>query len=315
VDVKQLRYFIAIAEQGSLSAAATRIGIAQPSLSQQVRGLERELGVTLLVRSPRGVRLTQSGEELLARARGIVAALDETREALRHAGGPPRGPVAFGLPSSVSMVLSVPLAETVRLALPQVRLRVAEAMSGFIQGWLEEGSLDLAILYDVRVVRHMQIRPLVSEELRFFSAPDAWPLPSPPGRPVGLADLAALDLVLPSESHGLRVMIERHARAAGIALTVAVEMDALAQIKTLVARGSGYTILAPAAAQDLVARGELVTAPIVAPVLRRSLYLVRSPGRPLTRATQEVERVTLEVIADLVKRGYWQAGTAPGAGL
>lgn len=311
MDVKQLRYFIAIAEQGSLSAAAARIGIAQPSLSQQVRGLERELGVSLLVRSPRGVRLTQSGEELLVRARGIVAALDETREALRHAGGPPRGPVAFGLPSSVSMVLSVPLAETVRLALPQVRLRVAEAMSGFIQGWLEEGSLDLAILYDVRAVRHMQIRPLVSEELQFFSAPDAWPLPSPPGRPVPLAELAALELVLPSESHGLRAMIERYARAAGVALTVAVEMDALAQIKTLVARGSGYTILAPAAAQDLVARGELVTAPIVQPVLRRPLYLVRSPGRPLTRATQEVERVTLEVIADLVKRGYWQAGSAP----
>ncbi len=311
MDVKQLRYFIAIAEQGSLSAAAARIGIAQPSLSQQVRGLEQELGVSLLVRSPRGVRLTQSGEELLLRARGIVAALDETREALRHSGGPPRGPVAFGLPSSVSMVLSVPLAETVRLALPQVRLRVAEAMSGFIQGWLEEGSLDLAILYDVQAVRHMQIRPLMSEELHFFSAPDAWPLPSPPGQPLALAELAALDLVLPSESHGLRAMIERYARAAGVVLTVAVEMDALAQIKTLVARGSGYTILAPAAAQDLVARGELVTAPIVEPVLRRPLYLVRSPGRPLTRATQEVERVTLEVIADLVKRGYWQAGPEP----
>ncbi len=307
MDVKQLRYFTAIAEQRSLSAAAYRVGIAQPSLSQHVIKLEEELGVALLVRSPRGVTLTESGELLVKRAREIVLAINRATEEVRLSGGEPRGAVTFGLPSSVSMVLSVPLAETVRLTLPAVQLRVAEAMSGFIQAWLEEESIDIGMLYDVSAIRHMHIRALMSEELYFFSAPDAWPLKTPPGQAVALADIASLDLVLPSQTHGLRAMIDRFARSSGLAVEVAVEMDALTQIKILVARGSGYTILAPAAAQDLVDRGELVTALIVQPVMRRPVYLVRSPGRLVTRASLEVERVTLEVIGDLVERGIWKA--------
>lgn len=307
MDVRQMRYFVAIAEEGSLSAAAHRLRVAQPSLSQQVIGLERELGVTLLDRSPRGVTPTASGEVLLHHARRVIEAMEAAREAVRRSGAEPQGEVAFGLPSSIAAVLSVPLAETVRLELPKVRLRVIDAMSGFIKEWLEDQSIDLGMLYDVGSVRHLSHRQLVTEALQFFSAPDAWPFDGPPGTPVALADLEGLDLVLPSPHHGLRAMIDRIARPAGVALTVGTEMDGLAQIKALVARGSGHTILAPAAAFDAVERGELVTAPIVEPVMTRPVFLVRNPARPATRAGREVERITLEVVRDLVGRGLWQA--------
>ncbi|MCG8354733.1 MAG: LysR family transcriptional regulator [Kiloniellales bacterium] len=306
MDVKQLRYFVSIAEEGSLSAAAARIGIAQPSLSQHVKNLEEQLGVDLLARSPRGVTLTQSGVLLLSHARRILNAVEQASEDVRASGGEPRGEVSFGLPSSVSMVLSVPLAETVRLELPQVRLRAIEAMSGFIQDWLVGGEIDLGILYNISTLRHMQIRPLLTEELFFFAAPDNWPFETGHEHPVRLADVAKLDLILPSKSHGLRAMIDRFARANGIEMEVAIEMDALTQIKTLVARASGYTILAPAAAQDLVERGELVAARIEQPVMRRPVYLVRNPDATITRASQEVERITLKVIEDLVSRSIWR---------
>ena len=84
-------------------------------------------------------------------------------------------------------------------------------------------------------------------------------------------------------------------------------MDALGQIRTLVARGSGCTILAPAAANDAVERGELAMAPIVEPRLIRPVYLVRNPAKPLTRASAELERITLEVVRDLIGRGIWRA--------
>ena len=310
MDIKQLRYFAAIAEEGSLSAAAARIGIAQPSLSQHVKNLEDHLGIELLARSPRGVTLTQSGELLLAHARKIIGAVEQAAEEVRDSGREPQGEVSFGLPSSVSMVLSVPLAETVRLELPQVRLRAVEAMSGFIQSWLEEGSIDLGILYNISALRHMEIRPLMTEELFFFSAPDNWPFDEAPDKPVRLAEAARLDLILPSKSHGLRAMIDRFARANGIDLRVAIEMDALTQIKTLVARASGYTILAPAAAQDLVERGELVAARIEQPVMRRPVYLVRNPTSRVTRASREVEGLTLKVIQDLIARDIWRGKTS-----
>ena len=83
MDVRQLRYFVAIAEEGSLSAAAQRLNVAQPALSQHVIALEGRLEVKLLERSPRGVTLTQPGEVLLAHARSILAALDDARAAVR----------------------------------------------------------------------------------------------------------------------------------------------------------------------------------------------------------------------------------------
>lgn len=306
MDVKQLRYFIAIAEEGSLSAAAQRVNVAQPSLSQHVLSLERGLGVKLLDRSPRGVTLTQSGQVLLSHAREITRAMDEAVEAVRQSGAEPMGDVSFGLPPSVSMVLSVPLAETVRLELPKVRLRAIEAMSGFIKTWLEDQSIEIGMLYDVSAVRHLSYSQLMTEELHFFSAPDAWPFRARAGTAVRLADLAEVELVLPSPHHGLRAMIDRFTRSQGVALNVATEMDSLSQIKTMVARGSGYTILSPAAAIDFVEHGELIMAPIVDPRLVRPVYLVRNPAKPVTRASHEVERITLEVIDDLVSRGIWQ---------
>ncbi len=91
-----------------------------------------------------------------------------------------------------------------------------------------------------------------------------------------------------------------------MALNVVIEMDAMTQIKELVARGSGYTIFAPAAAHDFVARGELVKAPIAVPDIQRPVYLCSNPDKPLTRATRAVERLTVEVTADLVTRGIWE---------
>jgi LysR family nitrogen assimilation transcriptional regulator len=307
MEIRQLRYFTVIAEEGSISAASEKLCVAQPSLSQQILRLEEQLGVALLVRSSRGVVLTEAGRLLLEHAHAIIERLERAREEVRQAGTVARGTVSFGLPSSVSMVLSVPLAETVRQELPKVRLRAIEAMSGFIQDWLLDQSVDLGILYDVRGVRHLTHVPLMSEELCFFSAPDSWPFPGAPGAPVSLPQLGTAELVLPSRTHGLRAMIDAHARTLGVTLNVVLEMDALSQIKTMVARGSGYTILASAAANDSVERGDLIMAPIVEPALVRTVYLVRNPAKPATRASHAVEAVTREVIRDLVARGIWRA--------
>jgi len=208
------------------------------------------------------------------------------------------------------MVLSVPLAETVLVELPEVRLRTVEAMSGFIRAWLEDQTIDLGFLYEVGDLKSCDVRHLMDEDLHFYSAPDNWPLASAPGTAVPLADIQRLDLVLPSPYHGLRQTIERYVRAAGKSLNVVIEMDALSQIKELVARGNGYTILAPPAADDRVRRGELVMSRIVNPVMSRPVYLVRNQRKPLTQACRAVERTTIEVIEDLVRRKIWMIAAA-----
>ena len=310
MDIRHLKYFLAISQAPSLSVASQKLGVAQPSLSQHVIKLEEELGVALLVRSPRGIVLTEAGHLLAAHAHSICQSLDACVAEIKATSGVARGTVAFGMPPSVSMVLSVPLAETVRLDHPQIRLQAIEAMSGFIKTWVEDRTVDIGFLYDLDRKEHFLATHVLDEELCFFAAPDAWPFEFAPGEPVPLARLAELELILPSPFHGLRKAIEHHAAARGVALNVVIEMDAMTQIKELVARGSGYTIFAPAAAYDFVARGELVKSPIVDPVMARPVYLVRNPAHPQSNACRAVEAVVLDVAQDLVRRGLWEGRLA-----
>ena len=304
MDIRQLRYFLAIAEAQSITAAAQALGVAQPSLSQHVRRMEKDLGLQLVERSARGTMLTEEGRVLAEHARRICDSLDRCMEDMRELGGVIGGRVCFGMPPSCSMVMSVPLAETVRLELPEVRLRAVEAMSSYLKTWVQDGTVDIGFLYDLDEVGHFRSTHVLDEELYFFSAPDSWPLDTPPGAPVPLRDLETLDMVLPSG--GLRRLIEQTCNANDVRLNVVIEMDAMTQIKELVARGSGYTIFAPVAAQDFVARGELLRARIIEPTITRPVHLVHNPARVMTRACRAIEDATLKVARELVRRGIWE---------
>lgn len=306
MDIRQLRYFIAIAEAGSLSMAARHLHIAQPSLSQHLANMEEELEVRLLVRTPRGSTLTAEGQVLYRHAVEICGSLKRCIAEMRELSAEVAGPVRFGMPPSVSMVMSVPLAETVRIELPDVRLRVSEAMSGFIKTWIDDGTVEIGFLYDLNGAEHFQITHVLNERLYFFSAPDNWPLATPPGTPVPLRDLAGIELVLPGEPHGLRRIIEKAAAEAHVTLNVVTELDAMTQIKELVARGSGCSIFAPAACHDFVTAGRLIKTPIIDPIISRPVYLVRNDALTQTRACAAIERVTLKVAAEMVARDIWE---------
>jgi LysR family nitrogen assimilation transcriptional regulator len=203
------------------------------------------------------------------------------------------------------MVLSVPLAETVKHNHPKITLRLVEAMSGDIQTWVSENSIDIGFLYDIQQQRHHSSRPLFKEQLFFVAAPDNWSAPA--DRAISLAEAAKLPLVIPSRRHGLREMIERHARAANVALNVTLEIDALTQIKALVARASGYTILAHAAVLDEVERGDLILIPIEDPAMIRIVSLVRNPIRVVTRASLGVERIAVTLMPSWFVGDTWRA--------
>jgi len=310
MDVRQLRYFGAIAELGSVSAAAHRLGVAQPSLSQHVKHLEEELGITLLVRSPRGVILTEGGQILLAHAKSILDAVDIAIGDLRnHSSSELKGAVSFAIPSSASNVLSVPLCETVQHEFPNIMLRTMEAMSGHVQEWLVHGQVDLGILYDIRRVRHLRPIPLLEEDLYLVVSSDNWSeVVGADGiaeSSVKLNDCANLGLVLPHRTHGLREVIEDFASQRGITMQVPIEMDSLTNMKTLVSRGSAYTILARAAIVEELHRKTLIAVPICDPFLRRTVYLIRNPSRPATQAVFKVERLIIEIVDELVTKGRW----------
>ena len=305
IDLRQLEYFVALADVGTISGAASRLGITQPSLSEALAKLENQLDIQLVVRGARGTNLTEAGAALAKYGHDILKGIDLALEEVRHLGGEARGLVSVGLIQGIAMLLSVPLTETVQIELPLVKLRLSEGASGHVLEWLASGKIDLAIIGHGRDDHDLESRPLLEEELFLISAPDNWPPPGStiaPGQPIEFKDLKDLPLVLPAPQHGLREFVERFARSNSIQINVTVEMDSLRQIATLVSRASAYSIMSHASVMNEVSKGELVIVPIIKPVMRRTAHIIRKRSRPVTRASASVERLISVILKEMIKR-------------
>ena len=306
MDLRQLRYFIAILEQGSFSKASQYLHVAQPALSHHVRQMEDDLGVELMVRGPRGVTPTQAGERLLHHARLIMRQVDAARDEVRSMAGDPGGAVVVGLPGTVSQILSVPLIEAVRARYPRIQPRIAEAMSGFIHEWLRDGTVDFGIIYRTGDARGLTTHHVLSEELCLLGPPGCDLAEAADGS-VAFAVAAKLGLILPGSAHNLRQQLEEAASRRNLSLDVDIEIDAYQQIKALAAKGMGFSILPRMAVEADAAAGRLSVWRIVNPVLTRDVFLARAKDRPLTAAGKAALDVCWRTLRELVESGAWIA--------
>ena len=311
LDFRQLSYFLAVAEHGSISSAAETLELAQPTLSENLSRLERHLGVTLTIRSSRGVQLTEAGLVFAEHGRELVRSVATMLDAVEQVGTEAKGPVSIGLPSSLGLLLTVPLAETIQNELPQISLHIAEAMSGDLLDWVASERLDVACVYETIDEQSLVFQPMLTEKLFLVTAPDNLPSgveTSEDGhRSIRGADLVALPLVLPSGPHGARKVIERFARSNNIRLTVALEIDSLPQIITMAKRASAHSILPHAAVIDEVAEDKLALIEIVEPTMSRTAYIVRKRSRPVTRASCAVESAMCIIVSEMIERFQLEA--------
>jgi LysR family transcriptional regulator, nitrogen assimilation regulatory protein len=139
MDLRQLKYFVQITESGNLSRAAEVLRVAQPSLSQQMRNLEDELGVELLARHARGVTPTELGQLLYNHARRILAEVDRAKESVRSHSANPSGRISVGLPTSASRGLSLSLFLALAQRQPNITLHLVEAMTGYLDELVQAG--------------------------------------------------------------------------------------------------------------------------------------------------------------------------------
>ncbi|WP_322867543.1 LysR family transcriptional regulator [Aquicoccus sp. G2-2] len=308
MDIRQLRYFVAIVEHGSFSRAAEAVHVAQPALSLHVRNMEAELDTKLLFRNPKGVVPTEAGEILLRNARIILDQLTVTEEEVRGHENDPSGVVRLGLPGTISEILSVPLIMAARSRYPKVELRIAEAMSGFVLEWLSESRIDLAVIYRNVNENGLASVELLEEDLVFFAPSqglnDKGILPAADATPE-LAEVAHLPLIVPAKTHGLRMLIDNHANATGVALNVAIEVDSYANIKELVSAGLGCSILPLNAISREVAAGRLTSWRTRDTPLRRSAFMAYPVARPMTNAVTAIRNLAEDVLRDLARNGSW----------
>lgn len=294
MDLKQLEYFVRVAELGSFTRASIALDVAQPALSRQVRLLEVELRQTLLVRNGRGALPTEAGKLLLAHARGILHQVERAREELGRVRGALAGRVAIGLPPSLARVLAVPLTRAFREAMPDARLSLSEALSTTMQEWLLNGRLDLAVLYNAQPVEGIEVSPLLDEELVLVQARPPGLVEDPPPPPLTLRAVADLPLVIPSRPNAIRMHVESEMAAIGCRPQIVQEIDGVSAILDLVADGAGCALLSRHAVASSIRPSAYSMRAVTDPPLRTRLSLASSALRPAT--------LTQQATLDLVRR-------------
>src|SRR5665647_1522577 len=233
MDLKQLEYFVRVAELGSFTRAALALNIAQPALSRQVRLLEVELRQNLLTRNGRGALPTEAGKLLLAHGRGILHQVERAREELGRVRGSLAGRVAVGLPTSLARVLTVPITRAFRQQMPDATISISEGLSVAMQESLVNGRLDIAVLYNAQPSADIDTAPLLEEDLLLVQARPPGLQEDPSPAPISLQAVSQLPLVIPSRPNAIRMHLESEMANIGCRLKIALEIDGVSAILDL----------------------------------------------------------------------------------
>lgn len=297
MDLKQIEYFVRVAELGSFTRAAAALNVAQPALSRQVRMLEVELRQNLLIRNGRGALPTEAGKLLLDHGRGILHQVERAREELGRVQGALAGRVAVGLPPSIARMMSVPLIHAFRRTMPQGTLSLTEGLSTAMLESLAHGRLDIALVYNTTPSPDIELTPLFQEDLFLVQArrPQAQRVAT---GAMPLRELARVPLVIPSRPNAIRMQVEAELAALGLKPSIALEVDSVASILELVADGAGSAVLAGHAVRNSGQPDAFTVQPIGSPSMRSAVSMAVSSQRPTTLTQQS----TQELIRQLATR-------------
>ncbi len=290
MELRHLDALVAIDDHRSFTAAADALHTVQSNISDMIRQLEAELGVTLLVRNRRGATPTEFGAVVLERARRIHGELAAMRQDVSMLLGLEAGHATLGVVGTTSRWLVPELVATLRREAPSVALRINEGASERLGAEVAEREIAQAVLTepvtDARlVVEHLLIEDLVALVPRSLAASFTVPVP--------LAALAAHPLVLPPVGNPLRDEVESEAHEQGLELTVPVEIEGVRLIADLVGAGAGVSIIPETAVPTDTPD---VRSLAIADVPPRRLALVSARGSQLSMADRAVRDVVLRIV-------------------
>lgn len=303
MDLRSLRYFVQIAELGSITRAASHLGIAQPAVTRQVRGIEDELGTQLLTRLPRGVRLTVAGRQFLDHCRKILRELDRAREELRDRSKVPSGRVILGLSPTVGPLLLPGVIERVRRQSPQITLKIVEWFSAQLYDALLTGRVDVAVLTNAPPSRALTLTPLISEPIVVLTPPQA----RGTRRFYTLPELARTPVVT---SEAIRHIVEEQIGRYGWRLNVEAEIDAIEAIRQLLLRGVGPVIMPVSTFHADIKAGRITAFQIADAAVHRMLALAYPTERRLPAALDEISQVVMGEVNALFDGGVFSVPSA-----
>jgi LysR family hydrogen peroxide-inducible transcriptional activator len=283
MEIHQLRYFVAVADLGNFTRAAERCHVAQPSLSQQIIKLERELKQPLFERLGRGVRLTEAGRVLYEQAAAALAAVDGIRERVSAAADPWQGTINVGAIPTVAPYLLPPLLKGFARRYPKATVALHENLTEFTVRGCVEGDLDVGVIASPPEHEHLASEALFAEEM-LLALPPKHPLAA--AGEVSLDEVAGEPFVLLNEMHCLGEQVVGFCKRQGFAPAVRYRSAQLLTVQELVALGHGLSLV-PAMARDMDRGRRCEYRRLAAPRPTRTLRLVWRKGRPQSPLLKE----------------------------
>jgi DNA-binding transcriptional LysR family regulator len=316
MDLRSLRYFIAVLEAGSLSRAAGSLYVAQPALTAQIKKLEAELGTRLFERSHAGVTPTPAGMQLYEDARRLLSDADAVRERIQRLPQGPEGSVTVAAPFLLASLLLGPVLAGLKQSHPRIRVFVLDDLSLMVRKAMLDRRADVGILVDTPQLEKLRCTLLARESI-FVCGHDAdgtvarmLRSSADGGYPeIDFAQAAQLPLVLQSRRFSIRQTVEEAATRLGIGLNVVHEHDSARVIRSLYQCGAGFTFtpacsLAESAHPE---RSNWVVARVARPQLQRAYTLATPADRMPDAATQVVIDALVQETRRLILAGSWQA--------
>jgi len=321
MELRTLRYFIAVLEAGSLSRAAGSLFVAQPALTAQIKKLESELGVRLFERSHAGVLPTQAGLQLYEDARRLLSDADAVRERMQRLPQGPEGSVTVAIPFLLASLLMGPTLARLKRQHPRVRVFVIDDLSLLVRKAMIERRADVGILVNTPQVDGLHCQALARESIYVCGRDidgQVEPLLRPsrgragchgPAYDIDFRHASALPLVLQSRRFSIRQTVEEIAAERQLTLNVVHEHDSARVIRSLYMCGAGFTLTPACTLSDLpcVPGQRWVVARVAKPQLRRSYQLATPADRPADAASQVVIDALRHTVAELIDTGVWAA--------
>jgi DNA-binding transcriptional LysR family regulator len=307
MTLQQLTYFLSAAEHGSFSAAAESLHMAQPSLSEQIRRLEAELGVSLFARTGRRLELTEAGRLLLPQAERTLEAAQAAQESVREVRDVTGGTVAFGTFGSAHHYLLGGLVEEFRARHPSVRVRVVGQNSAEVADAVRDGQLEAGLVVLPVDDRGLDVRPVMREELLYISA-----TARRTEQPMTIERLAAAPLILYdarwAAEDPMRRQLRERAQRAGVKIEPVIEVEYMTAALDLAVRGLGDTVADRAIVDARGLGRRLSTAPFDPPLYETFAFITRRDAH-LSPATRAFMQVAERRVAKLARRLEAQATT------
>ena len=303
MNIRQLEYFIAIVDKGSVTSAARELHVAQPALSQHIANLEDELTTDLLIRSSRGVTPTKAGEVLYQHARKIVSQLRQAVDDVRSEADTPRGEVSIALPPMLGVHIAPRLLARVAERYPDVDLRIMEELGLSVREMIDSRRIDLGILSTSDPSPKAEYLHLYNEPLFLVSRRGAGDAEDSGTATIDAEALLAVPLVLSQQRHAVREIVEKVAKDFGRTLDVRVATESTRLRISYIRSGVTYGVLPWPSFDPLWRRGEINAQRLVNPDLVRQVFLAWPRNQPLNAASRAVRDEAIAICHVLFKEG------------